>query len=114
MCTSLIARYTHLQSRARVRLAMQVFGATSWAVTPTTLFISIALPLAAAYWGISSRKAPAKTMEEIEAERSRKLAEQRVKNELGALKAAGKRRTEMAYEDPDAVLGGSEDSAGTD
>jgi hypothetical protein len=54
--------------------------------------------------------APAKTMEDIEAERQRKLAEQRAKNELSALKAAGKRRTEMAYSDPDAVL----DSPGND
>src|SRR5258706_1141632 len=101
---SLVERSTHLQANAPDRLAMQEFGATNWAVTPTTLFISIALPLAAAYWGISSRKAPAKSMEDIEADRARKLAEQRARNELSALKAAGKRRTEQAYDDPDSVL----------
>jgi len=101
---SLVERSTHLRANAPDRLAMQVFGATNWAVTPTTLFISIALPLAAAYWGISSRKAPAKTVEDIEADRARKLAEQRARNELNALKAAGKRRTELAYDDPDSVL----------
>jgi|GEM_PF-4033334 len=100
---SLVERSTHLQVNAPDRLAMSVFGATNWAVTPTTVFISVALPFAAAYWGISSRKAPTKTIEEIEAERERKLAEQRARNDINALKMAGKRRAEEAYQHPEMV-----------
>jgi hypothetical protein len=74
-------------------------------VSPTVVIVALLLPFASLYWGFSQQQhAPVKTVEDIDAERARKLAEQRVKNELSALKAAGKRRTEQAYDDPDSVL----------
>lgn len=72
---SLVERSTHLQINAPDRLAMSVTGNTNWGVTPTAILISIGLPLAAAYWGISSHKRPAKTPEQIAQEQRVKLAQ---------------------------------------
>jgi hypothetical protein len=72
---SLVERSTHLQVNAPDRLAMSLTGNTNWGVTPTAILISIGLPLAAAYWGISSHKRPSKTPEQIAQEQRVKLAQ---------------------------------------
>jgi hypothetical protein len=108
---SLSERSANLAPTPADNAVLNLLGWHGVPVSPTVVIVALLLPFASLYWGFSQQQhAPAKTGEDIEAERTRKLAEQQAKNELAALKAAGKRRTEMAYDDPDSVL----DSPGND
>lgn len=112
---SLSERSANLTPTPADNAVLHLLGWHGVPVSPTVVIVALLLPFASLYWGFSQQaQAPAKSMEDIEADRERKLAEQRAKNELDALKAAGKRQAEMAYSDPSIILHAPAESTGID
>src|SRR5258706_8718553 len=93
---SLSERSANLAPTPADNAVLNLLGWHGVPVSPTVVIVALLLPFASLYWGFSQQQhAPAKTVEDIEADRARKLAEQRVKERTGRAES----RREAPYGD---------------